>query len=285
MIHRGIEAAALAPSAHNAQPWQPEVIDDRTVRLGVDPARRLPVADPHDHDLLLGLGCWVEAFAIGTGREVSVEGTTVRITDEPYPWPYTVDDLRHRQVDRGRLDPDRLAVEEVLRGADDLHVIPEALWRRLAPRAAAHMASTRAMLAETFGWLRLNPRDPRYHVDGLNAQCLRIPRPVARALHHLQPTLLRTRRLWRPLLRVNLPESEAPTRLVLAGEPGIEKGRELLRIWLALDARGLRVAVHSEFKDHPGCAAELAGWLGATPCAVFSAGRSMSATVPRSGRR
>ncbi|MDO5668735.1 MAG: hypothetical protein Q4G50_01900 [Corynebacterium sp.] len=285
MILRGIEAASLAPSAHNAQPWQPRIIDEHTVELGVDPQRRLPVADPHDHDLLLGLGCWVEAFAIGVGRAVEVEGTTVRITAEPYPWPYTVDDLRHRQVDRGRLTPDRLAVEEVMRAEEELRVIPEALWRSLAPRATAHMASSREMLAETFGWLRLNPRDPRYRQDGLTAECLRIPRPVAWMLHHLQPSLLRSRRVWRPLLNITWPAGESPTRLVLAGEPGIAKGRQLLRIWLALDARGLRVAVHSEFKDQPECAAQLAQWLGDTPCAVFSAGRSTSATVPRAGRR
>ena len=63
----------------------------------------------------------------------------------------------------------------------------------------------------------------------------------------------------------------------------IDAGRHLMRLWLALDKAGLRVAVASEFKDEPSCAATIAEIAGTTPCAVFSVGRS-TGDVPRSHR-
>lgn len=297
MIRHGIDAARRAPSAHNTQPWEPRIIDETTVVVSVDPARRLPVADPHDEDLWLGLGCWVEAFAIGAGRDVDVsvdKELTVRVREEVYPGPYTAADLHHRQVDRGRLDPDPAAVAAVLAAFPDVHVMPEKVWRRLAPGAGLHLASSRELFTETLRWVRLDPADPRYRQDGLSAECLRMPRGAARILHRLLPLVVGTRAWWRHparwLAHLPRPQGAPPTRLVLAGCPEtaadlVELGRRLLRVWLALDAAGLRVSVHSEFKDHPPAARALRELVNAKPCAVFAAGRSRSATVPWSARR
>ena len=48
-----LETAALAPSVHNTQPWAFRVAPD-VVELYLDPARRLPVADPDDQELRSG---------------------------------------------------------------------------------------------------------------------------------------------------------------------------------------------------------------------------------------
>jgi len=50
-----LAAAGRAPSLHNAQPWKFALFDDR-VEVYANLARRLPVADPDDRELRLGIG-------------------------------------------------------------------------------------------------------------------------------------------------------------------------------------------------------------------------------------
>lgn len=313
MLDRALRAAARAPSAHNTQPWL-VTVDGGRVTVTVDPDRLLPIADPRHHDLLLGLGCWVESFVIASGARLeSVTGTaphvtlTLRIDAPPSPATaapsaFTIADLEHRQVDRGRLRADPSALLTVLTDLPDEVVvedIPEPVWRRLAPTAQLHLASTPAMLRETLSWLRLDPADPRYVEDGLTAECLRIPRLLGVAAHRLLASrpgrfLIgishRWHRLARLLARLLPAGRNAPTRVVFGMTPApadeagwIDAGRHLMRLWLALDRAGLRVAVASEFKDEPGCTFTLTEIAGTTPCAVFSVGRS-TGDVPRSHR-
>jgi nitroreductase len=53
-----VRAAARAPSHHNAQPWAFRVTPG-TVEVWADRSRRMPVADPADRQLLLGVGAAV----------------------------------------------------------------------------------------------------------------------------------------------------------------------------------------------------------------------------------
>jgi hypothetical protein len=50
-----LQAAGLAPSVHNTQPWRFRVTPD-VIELHADPTRRLPVADPEDVELRLACG-------------------------------------------------------------------------------------------------------------------------------------------------------------------------------------------------------------------------------------
>ena len=141
LIESLLTEAASAPSAHNTQPWVPEITDCTAevaqVRVGVDPARLLPHGDPRSEDLHLGMGCWVESLVIAAAEAgVRTESVTVRgrgptldirlrltatesmasvestagptrvesaLTDGS-AWPrFGVADLHHRQVDRGPL--------------------------------------------------------------------------------------------------------------------------------------------------------------------------------------
>ncbi|WP_439657830.1 Acg family FMN-binding oxidoreductase [Lentzea sp. HUAS TT2] len=54
-VHQVLEAASLAPSVHNAQPWRFRVLPDR-IELHPDPHRRLPATDPEDRELRLSCG-------------------------------------------------------------------------------------------------------------------------------------------------------------------------------------------------------------------------------------
>lgn len=209
--------AALAPSAHNTQPWCPRIEaapsdGPATISVTVDRDRCLPVGDPEFQDLHLSMGAWLESLSIATeesGRtitsvEVSGHGPEIamRIVIEDGNdranshdgWPsFTVADLRHRQVDRGTLVPDPANFLPVLESINlalrlagaRLIVIPDDVWKRLLGLSATFSFSNREILAETLSWLRLSTTDPRYYSDGLNAECLRLPSlpgPVAAAV-------------------------------------------------------------------------------------------------------
>ena len=70
-FERVFATAGWAPSAHNTQPWVPQVTSvsgsSATLTVRVDPQRTLPVTDPYAMDLGLSLGCWVEAANIALG--------------------------------------------------------------------------------------------------------------------------------------------------------------------------------------------------------------------------
>jgi hypothetical protein len=66
--------AALAPSAHNTQPWR-FAVDGHTIDLRADRTRALPVNDPYDRELTVSCGaalCTMELAASGRGHEVEV---------------------------------------------------------------------------------------------------------------------------------------------------------------------------------------------------------------------
>lgn len=59
--------ALLAPNPHNLQPWQVGLEGANTVLLHHDKARRLPETDPHDRQITIGLGCFLEQMVLAAG--------------------------------------------------------------------------------------------------------------------------------------------------------------------------------------------------------------------------
>ncbi|MFN3643552.1 MAG: Acg family FMN-binding oxidoreductase [Gemmobacter sp.] len=67
--------AILAPNPHNRQPWQVALTGDNGLTIWRDPARNLPHTDPHDRQMTIGMGCFLELMVIaasGTGHAVDV---------------------------------------------------------------------------------------------------------------------------------------------------------------------------------------------------------------------
>ena len=58
-----LEQAVKAPSGHNAQPWLFRVGDD-WVQILPDTSKSLPVVDPDNRELFIGLGCAVENLCV-----------------------------------------------------------------------------------------------------------------------------------------------------------------------------------------------------------------------------
>ena len=281
-----------APSAHNTQPWRPEYHADRIV-IDVDAARSLPDSDPTGRDLALGIGAFVETCLI-----VSAElGLSVTAAPGPqlvpaanrYRTPFTIADVEARRVARGPYEPGYVDADVI---ADLEPGIAHVPTRDLAPDlgvADRWMFGTPAVAVELRDWLRLSPRHPRYHLDGLTDRALALSRPEAWTLSAALRAYPVTRRLGLAALLAasgrGLLRYDGSVLVLLAdGDDRVAAGRRLLRTWLTLARHGLAVHPLSQLIDCPATAARLAERVGGQPLAVFRVGRPRTEPV-RSARR
>lgn len=68
--------AILAPNPHNRQPWVVDLAVADQVTIYRDKTRNLPATDPHDRQLTIGMGCFLEQLAIAasaTGHTVDYD--------------------------------------------------------------------------------------------------------------------------------------------------------------------------------------------------------------------
>ncbi len=66
--------AILAPNPHNRQPWLLELVGQDRAVIRCDLARRLPMTDPFDRQILIGFGCFLETARIAAAaRDVRME--------------------------------------------------------------------------------------------------------------------------------------------------------------------------------------------------------------------
>lgn len=73
---RALSYAILAPNPHNRQPWEVDLSVDEIVTVWRDTARNLPETDPHERQLTIGMGCFLELMAIAasdTGHTVTFD--------------------------------------------------------------------------------------------------------------------------------------------------------------------------------------------------------------------
>ncbi|GJL90620.1 Acg family FMN-binding oxidoreductase [Hyphococcus sp.] len=61
--------AVLAPNPHNRQPWLVRLDDAHSLTLFCDLDRRLPVTDPPDRQICIGLGAFVELMRIAAAEQ------------------------------------------------------------------------------------------------------------------------------------------------------------------------------------------------------------------------
>ncbi|MEH1031178.1 hypothetical protein V6W11_25835 [Micromonospora profundi] len=281
-----------APSAHNTQPWRPEYHADRIV-IDVDAARSLPDSDPTGRDLALGIGAFVETCLI-----VSAElGLSVAAAPGPqlipaanrYRTPFTIADVEARRVARGPYEPGYVDADVIADLEPGIAHVPA---RDLAPDlevADRWMFGTPAVAVELRDWLRLSPRHPRYHLDGLTDRALALSRSEAWALSAALRAYRVTRRLGLAALLAasgrGLLRYDGSVLVLLAdGDDRIAAGRRLLRTWLTLARHGLAVHPLSQLLDCPATAARLAERVGGQPLAVFRVGHPLAEPV-RSARR
>jgi hypothetical protein len=66
---RAAAFAILAPNPHNRQPWLLDLVGEDEAVLRADLARLLPVTDPHDRQITVGLGGFLELFRMAAASE------------------------------------------------------------------------------------------------------------------------------------------------------------------------------------------------------------------------
>lgn len=98
---RALSYAILAPSPHNLQPWLLERDGADGVILHRDPDEGLPETDPHDRQVFIGFGCFLEQLAIAA----SADGYALDVTPLPDGENGPVAVVRFR-ADGAAADPD-----------------------------------------------------------------------------------------------------------------------------------------------------------------------------------
>ena len=73
---RALSYAILAPNPHNRQPWVVDLDTPDTVVIWRDRTLNLPQTDPHDRQLTIGMGCFIELMSIAASQT----GHAVRAT-------------------------------------------------------------------------------------------------------------------------------------------------------------------------------------------------------------
>ncbi len=98
---RALSYAILAPNPHNRQPWLVELVGDDEIVVFCDKDRHLPVTDPYDRQITIGLGAFIETLAIAASNDGYRADVTPFPDGEPMPM------LDQRPVARVRLIKDR----------------------------------------------------------------------------------------------------------------------------------------------------------------------------------
>jgi len=123
-----VRAASRAPSQHNAQPWLFRVRAGE-IEVYADFSRRMPVADPEDRQLVIGVGAAVYGVRLALAR-LGARPVVRLARDRERPGLVAVVEAAGR----------RAATEEellLLRGAGPAPYRPRPVHRRQPGRAAA----------------------------------------------------------------------------------------------------------------------------------------------------
>jgi hypothetical protein len=288
-----------APSNRNTQPWRLHYEPDR-ISIHWVPERTLPHTDPHQRDLFLSLGAFLETCLIvaadaglAVRPSIHVDQADCRAArllpaDTPYPTPFTTSTVEARRTSRGPHRPGPLTGSELGAARDQLTPLPFARLIHLHTRELAVLNSRAdracyrdpSAVAELRQWLRLTPRHPRYTLDGITERALGLARwravvltvCFAASIHPIMRHLGLSRLLaaaHHSLLRYD------GSVLVLVGDTNtgrgpaadtpeglIEHGRALVRAWYALTERGVCVHPLGGIVDGPTTGPLLAARLG-----------------------
>jgi hypothetical protein len=290
-----VEAASLAPSPHNTQPWLVHATGDDTADLYVPSERTLPHTDASGAFMTSAVGIFVEALDVAAGAsglQVDVEPlypklgagsedrplfARLRLRERERPAPYGVDLLWRRQTARGAYDGRAVdekalaALQRIAReaGHDAAFTTDDALVAFVVGLNADTLfydLDDDATRAEIGRWIRRSNRRAAAARDGFSPATLRFPGPLVDLFffHHRLFTpaparaLVRHLFLWRTRGTRTVGWIRGPWR---APEDWFEAGRMFLRFWLELTRHGLYLQPFGSVITNPKAHALMAGRL------------------------
>jgi len=192
-----VRSAVKAPSGHNAQPWLFSGSDD-TICIMPDLQRALPVADPHNRELFISLGCAAENAMIAArfyGYDPALhydaenDRLMIRLSlrkDANQAAPELFSYIRYRQTTRNLYDDIAIPYDDMIAlksavpmpGHDVMFYSGEEEISLLTPyilNASNKQMSDPAYRRELIHWMRFSQREAMRKGDGLYAACLGMP--------------------------------------------------------------------------------------------------------------
>ncbi len=277
-----VAEANLAPSVHNTQPTRWRRLEDGAILVLEDGTRRLHVGDPGGRDAAVSHGAAIEGLSLACAKR----GWSVRVTtatDAPDDALRPVarleladgaapDPLAHfvatRRTYRGRFaggDPAALDGFEVM---PDVAVVRDrdgvAGLAELNDQAGLRSFRNAAFRAELLSWMRLSRRDPRWHLDGLNAEAMEMSSFEAACAG-----LVLRRGMFEAFDRLGVARTLVADAAVVrsalavllfhrpADEDPISTGRRFHRLWLEITAAGLTAAPMIVLADDGAASAQI----------------------------
>lgn len=299
-----VQAATLAPSVHNTQPWRFAMLPDG-FELLLDPSRQLGVIDPTARQQHLSCGAAL-ANARTAARALGYAAAVELLPDPRSP------ELLARVTLRPAAQPDdaeialALAVlkRHTVREAFEARALPDDLVRRLCQAAEAEGAALRPLHDEgelvslavlLSGADGTEERDPAYRrelaawvrdgtADGIPSSALPSERPRGSSLRLRDFTLTHPERI-----DGGAPEREDPMVVVLTtryddAQAWLQAGQALESVLLHAAVHGVQAQPLGQVMDLPGPRAALRSALGlaGTPQMVLRLGFAQArASTPR----
>jgi len=187
--------ASLAPSGHNAQPWQITVEAPNRWVLSLDPERLLPEVDPENREAMLSLGHFIENLALAAGSagvETDVEGLAEGSKDREVarihltsgsPVDYPLRRLSRRRTLRSGFSPETLTRSDrddllapfggagtyVPRGTREAHWLQEAAVEAMRKQTWRDSAQQ-----ELSNWVHLDRSRADRRQDGLTPETMEV---------------------------------------------------------------------------------------------------------------
>lgn len=249
--------AVLAPSGHNTQPWSFRLTDEG-VEVYADTTRRLPVADPHDRELLISVGAAITNFRVAAAhfgfdtnvlyRDRPAALITMRETcapDRSLRALFTA--ITQRHTNRGSfehrpIDPEALDCICTLVESSEMTrcVLPQESERiaELVEEADHRLLADEAWRTELAEWVRTNESTAG---DGIPAEAFGIPGPLSA----FAPYLLRNIDLGDARGRADRTlTQEAAGLIVISSDDDrpalVQAGETLERLLLTLTSLGVQ---------------------------------------------
>lgn len=194
--HREIlRYASLAPSGHNAQPWEISVKNHDTWEIGLAEARTLPEVDPHNREAKLSLGAFlanleIAATAHGFSAEFDFSGgsdkprfAAIRIKQKNVKTaPENLSLIENRYTHRGALNTKDLksqVIRDISENSPAVHYIPgsSSEGRNIGIatiEANRAQSGRRAAMVELSQWIRWSENDAEKFPAGITPESMGI---------------------------------------------------------------------------------------------------------------
>lgn len=194
-IKRALAHALLAPNPHNRQPWLVDLSQEGQVTIHRDTTRDLPMTDPFNRQIFIGMGCFLETLRIAateTGHVVDFDilpqGEDVPIAVAKFSKGATLDPLAEfivtRHSDKQAYEDRDIEADKIAALSNYVSIITdqqrvEAL-RQITWDALEIEMLTPHTLKESVDLMRIGKREINANPDGIEMR-----EPMLDALYNL----------------------------------------------------------------------------------------------------